>query len=268
MILIKDQLNRTLSFKSIPIRIVSLVPSQTELLVDLGLIEGIIGITKFCVHPGNLRKSKTIVGGTKQVNIDKIRALQPDVILCNKEENTQEIVKQLEKIAPVHVSDIHNLKDTRELINLYGQLFNVNDIAKNIADKLLQSESEFSIYIANKPLKKVAYFIWRKPWMVAGGNTIIDSLLSINKFHNIFGHIPRYPEIDLELLDKNKDLEYIFLSSEPYPFKEKHIEEIERILPKTQILLVDGEYFSWYGTRLLGAFNYFKKLHKIIDSKI
>ncbi|MDC3388591.1 helical backbone metal receptor [Flavobacteriaceae bacterium] len=264
--IIKDQLNRTLSFKSIPKRIVSLVPSQTELLVDLGLINDIVGITKFCIHPDNLRKSKTIVGGTKQVNIEKIRALQPDVILCNKEENTQEMVNQLEEIAPVHVSDISNLKDTRELINLYGQLFNVNNMANSIVKKLQHLESEFLLFIKNKSIKNVAYFIWRKPWMVAGGDTIINFLLSINKFHNIFEDIVRYPEIKLELL-KDKDLDYIFLSSEPYPFKEKHFNEIKNVLPKSQIFLVDGEYFSWYGTRLLGAFNYFKNLHKIIHDK-
>jgi ABC-type Fe3+-hydroxamate transport system substrate-binding protein len=264
--IIKDQLNRTLSFKSIPKRIVSLVPSQTELLVDLGLINDIVGITKFCIHPDNLRKSKTIVGGTKQVNIEKIRALQPDVILCNKEENTQEMVNQLEEIAPVHVSDISNLKDTRELINLYGQLFNVNNMANSIVKKLQYLESEFLLFIKNKSIKNVAYFIWRKPWMVAGGDTIINFLLSINKFHNIFEDIVRYPEINLELL-KDKDLDYIFLSSEPYPFKEKHFNEIKKVLPKSQIFLVDGEYFSWYGTRLLGAFDYFKNLHKIIHNK-
>jgi ABC-type Fe3+-hydroxamate transport system substrate-binding protein len=264
--IIKDQLNRTLSFKSIPKRIVSLVPSQTELLVDLGLINDIVGITKFCIHPDNLRKSKTIVGGTKQVNIEKIRALQPDVILCNKEENTQEMVNQLEEIAPVHVSDISNLKDTRELINLYGQLFNVNNRANSIVKKLQYLESEFSLFIKNKAIKNVTYFIWRKPWMVAGGDTIINFLLSINKFHNIFDDIARYPEIELELL-KDKDLDYIFLSSEPYPFKEKHFKEIKNDLPKSQIFLVDGEYFSWYGTRLLGAFDYFKNLHKIIHNK-
>ena len=264
--IIKDQLNRTLSFKTIPKRIVSLVPSQTELLVDLGLINDIVGITKFCIHPYNLRKSKTIVGGTKQVNIEKIRALQPDVILCNKEENTQEMVNQLEEIAPVHVSDISNLKDTRELINLYGQLFNVNNMANSIVKKLQYLESEFLLFIKNKSIKNVAYFIWRKPWMVAGGDTIINFLLSTNKFHNIFEDIVRYPEIKLELL-KDKDLDYIFLSSEPYPFKEKHFNEIKNVLPKSQIFLVNGEYFSWYGTRLLGAFDYFKNLHKIIHNK-
>lgn len=263
--IVQDQLNRTLSFNSIPKRIVSLVPSQTELLVDLGLIDNLVGITKFCIHPVSLKKSKSIVGGTKQVNLAKIKALLPDVILCNKEENTKEIVKQLEQIAPVHVSDISNLNDTRELITQYGKLFNVNNKANFIVNEFLQLESKFAIFIENKSIKKVAYFIWRKPWMVAGGNTFIDCLLKLNKFYNIYEHVSRYPEVDVDLLVKNNELDYIFLSSEPYPFKEKHIDELSKLVPNTKILLVDGEYFSWYGTRLLRAFDYFKNLHKLLS---
>jgi len=245
-----------------------LVPSQTELLVDLGLEDAIVGLTKFCVHPIHLRKSKTIVGGTKQVHYDKIKALKPDVILCNKEENTKDMVAELEKIAPVHVSDIYTVEDTIVLMKQYGELFSVQEKAVEITNKLLELVIEFKEYIANRTTKRVAYFIWRKPWMVAGSNTIIHHLLSLNNFENVFEDLPRYPEVAIASLVEANKPDFVFLSSEPYPFKEKHIDELKEILPEVNILLVDGEYFSWYGTRLLGAFRYYKSLHDTIHSEI
>jgi len=268
MLLFKDQLNRSIELAKVPKRIVSLVPSQTELLVDLGLEESIVGLTKFCVHPVHLRKAKTIVGGTKQVHFDRIKGLKPDIILCNKEENTKEMVEELEKIAPVHVSDIYTIDDTVELIKQYGELFSIQNKAAEITNSLIDLVVDFQAYIINRPVKRVAYFIWRKPWMVAGNNTIIHHLLSLNKFENVFSELSRYPEVAITtLLEKNKP-DFVFLSSEPYPFKEKHILELKELLPKANVLLVDGEYFSWYGTRLLGAFNYFKSLHKSLDSSV
>jgi len=268
MLLFKDQLNRSIELAKVPKRIVSLVPSQTELLVDLGLEESIVGLTKFCIHPTHLRKAKTIVGGTKKVHYDRIKALQPDIILCNKEENTKEMVEELEKIAPVHVSDIYTIVGTVVLIKQYGELFSIPNKANEITNTLLGLVDEFKSYIINRPVRKVAYFIWRKPWMVAGNNTIIHHLLLLNKFENIFAEQSRYPEVAIiSLAEKNKP-DFVFLSSEPYPFKEKHILELKELLPQVNILLVDGEYFSWYGTRLLGAFEYFKSLHRIIDSEV
>ena len=261
---ITDQLNRSLTFEGTPKRIVSLVPSQTELLVDLGLENSIVGVTKFCAHPVHLRKSKTIIGGTKQVHYDRIKALQPDIILCNKEENTKEMVEELEKIAPVHISDIYTIDDTIILMKQYGELFSVQNKALEITNKLADLVIEFKLYIANKSVKKVAYFIWRKPWMVTGNNTIIHHLLSLNKFENVFADLSRYPEVTITSLVETNKPDLVFLSSEPYPFKEKHIEELKEILPATKIILVDGEYFSWYGTRLLGAFSYYKSLHDTI----
>ena len=167
-------------------------------MVDLGLEDSIVGVTKFCVHPIHLRKSKTIVGGTKQVHYDKIKALQPDVILCNKEENTKEMVEELEKIAPVHVSDIYSVDDTIVLIKQYGELFSVQNKATEITNKLIGLVEDFKSYIIENPVRRVAYFIWRKPWMVTGNNTIIHHLLSLNKFENVFANLSRYPEVDID----------------------------------------------------------------------
>ena len=107
----QDQIGRILELEKTPKRIICLVPSLTELLVDLGLEDCIVGITKFCIHPTHLKQTKAIVGGTKNINVDKIKALNPDIILCNKEENSKEIVKICEEIAPTHVSDIFTIND-------------------------------------------------------------------------------------------------------------------------------------------------------------
>ncbi|WP_299211081.1 helical backbone metal receptor [uncultured Dokdonia sp.] len=256
----KDQLGRLLQFSTTPTRIVSLVPSLTELLVDLGLRDHIMGLTKFCVHPNGLIKEKIIVGGTKQVHIDRVKALQPDIILCNKEENTEQIVDDLEAIAPVHISDIKNIEDTLSLIRMYGAIFQIQDKAHRLVDKIQKKHRDFSKGLdASVPCKKVAYFIWKDPWMVAGNDTFIDYLLGECGYENVFKTKEgRYPEVSLDQL---QEVDYIFLSSEPFPFAEKHIQEL-MLHTRAKIMLVDGEYFSWYGSRLLGAFDYFKILQK------
>ena len=260
--MIRDQLQRELNIKAVPKRIVSLVPSQTELLVTLGLEENIVGITKFCVHPEHLRKSKTVVGGTKKVNFDKIRNLNPDLILCNKDENTEEMVLELEKIAPVHISEIIYFEDVLNLIEMYGNLFTCSQTATRLNLKLWKKKRDFEKEIL--PIsRKVAYFIWREPWMVAGGDTFINSMLKLNEWENVFENKQgRYPEIDLEELKSLKP-DLILLSSEPYPFKEKHIQELRQICD-IPVELVDGEYFSWYGSRMIPAFDYFKKFQKLL----
>lgn len=257
---ITDQFGRTLYFKNTPKRIISLVPSQTELLVDMGLKDQIVGVTKFCVHPKNIRKEKMIVGGTKGIRINKIKALEPDIILCNKEENTKEMVEELTQFYPVHISDINNLEDTYELIFQYGQIFDKNQEAKKINENIQRQAVDFNRFIADKPILKVAYFIWRKPWMVVGNNTFVNYLLKLNKFENVYEEASRYPEIDIRQL---KEMDFLLLSSEPFPFAEKHKQELLPVVKKdTQIKFVDGEYFSWYGSRLAAAFQYFKALRE------
>jgi ABC-type Fe3+-hydroxamate transport system substrate-binding protein len=257
---LKDQLNRPLHFKQTPKRIVSLVPSQTELLVDLGLETSIVGVTKFCVHPKDFRKSKTIVGGTKQIHLQKIKALQPDIILCNKEENSKEIIESLGSVAPIHISDIYTLEDTFELITMYGEIFNVDDKASSLVASIQTEREYFHNQIQNKSQLKVAYFIWKNPWMVAASNTFIDYMLNEAGFVNVFKTEERYPEIDLNH-SQLKEADLILLSSEPFPFKDQHILELQLQFPEKTIKIVDGELFSWYGSRLLKSYKYFKTLH-------
>jgi ABC-type Fe3+-hydroxamate transport system substrate-binding protein len=258
---LKDQLNRVLTIQKTPKRIVSLVPSQTELLVDLGLESAIVGVTKFCVHPMHLRNTKTVVGGTKQVHFEKIKSLNADVILCNKEENTQEMISELEQIAPVHISDIYTIEDSLELIKMYGDLFGVEEQAQSIIETIIIKRKAFQNLQIGKPKLKVAYFIWKDPWMVAANQTFINDMLSVNGFGNVYRDRNRYPEIALSEL-KVREPDIILLSSEPYPFKDKDIEALKSEFPEIKILIVDGEAFSWYGSRLLKAFDYFEELQK------
>ena len=257
----KDQLNRTIHLTKIPKRIISLVPSQTELLVDLGLEDSIVGITKFCVHPKHLKKTKTIVGGTKTIHIDKIKALQPDIILCNKEENTQEMIVELEQIAPVHISDIYSIDGCLELMEMYGKLFSKENEAQDVIEKISEKLEGFKTFVSGRRQLKVAYFIWKNPWMVAAKHTFIDAMLHLNAFENYYKDYERYPEITLDAKHP-ETADVVLLSSEPFPFKETHVEELHSLFPKATILMVDGEAFSWHGSRLLKSFDYFKMLHQ------
>lgn len=256
-----DQIGNSHNFETAPKRIVSLVPSQTELLFDLGLEAQIFGITKFCVHPYHLKRTKKIVGGTKKVNFEKIKLLQPDIVICNKEENTMAIVDELSKICPVWVTDIITIEDNLAMITAFGQLFNKMIKAQLWIDKIDLCYREFSKFVQERPKLKVAYFIWKNPYMAAGSNNFINTMLQRNNFENIYASIDRYPEIELKKIRLEGDPDLVFLSSEPYPFKEEDAFEIGRFTHHAKIVFVDGEMFSWYGTRILKSFEYFKNLH-------
>jgi ABC-type Fe3+-hydroxamate transport system substrate-binding protein len=255
MPLVIDMMGRRVDVPEVPKRIVSLVPSQTELLADLGLEDEVVGITKFCVHPEKWFRTKTRIGGTKTVNIDKVAALQPDLIIANKEENVQEQIEALEGVAPVWVSDIHTLDEALVMIEQVGDICRKPDEGKDIAGRI--NASFASLQLSNG--KSVAYCIWRNPWMWAGGDTFIHDILERCGLVNVLSDVNRYPEIDLDGLQEKRP-ELVLLSSEPYPFKEKHIAEVQAALPGAQVLLVDGEMFSWYGSRLLHAGTYLAPL--------
>jgi ABC-type Fe3+-hydroxamate transport system substrate-binding protein len=239
-------------------RIVSLVPSQTELLFDIGLDEEVIGITKFCVHPNDWFINKTRIGGTKTVDIEKIKALQPDLILANKEENIREQVEALSAICPIYVSDVATLDDALEMIQQVGILVNKELKATEINKKILEA---FAGLNADEYRLSTTYLIWRIPYMTAGGDTYISDMMELCGFENVFVDEVRYPEITIERLQL-ENCQLLLLSSEPYPFKEQHIKELQLHLPNTRILLADGEMFSWFGSRLLHVPAYFKQLQK------
>lgn len=259
MTIFTDQLNRKIEIPFPPKRIISLVPSQTELLYDLGLRDEVVGITKFCVHPEEWFRSKTRVGGTKKYDLEKIKQLEPDLIIGNKEENEQAQIEELMKHYKVWMSDIYTLKDAYDMITRVGTLVGKQQEATMLK---LQIESQFQQFTIRQPSivnRRCAYFIWRKPYMVAGNNTFINEMLSCCGFNNVFADHSRYPEITEQQLAKANP-ELILLSSEPYPFKANHIMEFKAICPDAKIITVDGEIFSWYGSRLLQAPAYFEKL--------
>ena len=256
-----DQLGTRHHFEKTPQRIVSLVPSKTELLYDLGLEDAIVGVTKFCVHPVHFKATKQIIGGTKQVKFDKIKALHPDIIIANKEENTLEMVEELTAICPVWVTNVITLEDNLQMIADFGQLFNKRTEAQKWMDKINFALLDFQNFIKDKPLKKVAYFIWANPYMVVGKDTYINEVMKLNHFQNIYENIARYPPVDLKKMRLEGDPDFILLSSEPFPFTNKHAFEIGRFTHHATTIFVDGEYFSWYGSRILKAFDYFKQLH-------
>lgn len=255
-----DQTGRKITLDKYLQRIISLVPSQTELLAELGLDKETIGITKFCVHPDNWFRSKIKVGGTKQIKMDIIHQLQPDLIIANKEENVKEQVEELGKNYPVWISDVNNLEDAYEMIGQIGEFTNREEKASTINKKIKDNFSN-SAEITHKP--KTIYLIWQKPYMTIGGDTFINAMMGCAGFKNIYADKTRYPEITIEEI-KNKNPELLFLSSEPFPFKQKHIDELKTYLPNTKIILVDGELFSWYGSRLQYSPCYFSNLREKI----
>lgn len=230
-------------------RIISLVPSLTELLIDLGLKDQLVGRTRFCIHPKDKVKDIEIVGGTKNPSLEKIIELEPDLIIANKEENRKEDIEVLQAYTKIHVSDIETVEDALLEISSMGTLLGVKGSARKLVSSITSTLSEIP---AGRSLS-VAYFIWKDPWMTVGNDTYIHHVLKRYHLENVFGNQTRYPKTTLkELAAKNPDL--ILLSSEPYPFKEKHIQELEEACPVAKIKLVNGEWFSWYGSRMVKAF--------------
>ena len=248
-----DQLNRKVSLKDVPKRIVCLVPSLTELLFDLGLQNEVVGITFFCVHPKDEVENIAKIGGTKTVKIDKVRALMPDLVIASKEENIKEQIEAIEEFCPVWVSDVVDLSSALEMITMLGQIVDKHEKAVILKEKIARGFKAITPFSTS-----AVYLIWRKPWMCAGSDTFIHDILRRAGFRNSISE-SRYPQLSNENLKKLK-ADFILLSSEPYPFKQKHIEEMESIVGKGKVILVDGEMFSWYGSRLLKTPDYINQL--------
>jgi len=238
-----DHLGRKIILNTYPKKIVSLVPSQTELLINLGLKHLLVGITNFCIHPQKDISLKTKIGGTKTPKLNTILGLAPDLIIANKEENNLNDIEALSKNTNVWVSDINSYEDNFKLIIDLGILFNKYTEATSLCTEIKDNWKK----IPTVKSKSCLYFIWRKPYMLAGKDTFINSVLDKSNFDNIISK-NRYPTLSIEQLSiLNPEL--VLLSTEPYSFKEKHISEFREIFPKAIIKIVDGELFSWYGSR-------------------
>lgn len=242
-------------------KIVSLVPSITELLSDLGLNDQVVGITKFCVHPENWYRNKRRVGGTKTLHLDIIRELQPDWIIANKEENTKEQIEALAETFDVYVSNVSCLEDNIQLI--YDIAAKTD--AMKAGQPIIEGLNQMLIERATPTKCSVAYLIWENPKMTVGNDTFIHDILSWCGFSNVFGALRRYPQINADDLKILKP-DHILLSSEPFPFKDKHIDAYQKLLPDAGIHLVDGEAFSWYGSRLLKKKDYLIRLRENLSA--
>jgi ABC-type Fe3+-hydroxamate transport system substrate-binding protein len=255
-----DQTGRSIFLNRSPERIVSLVPSQTELLYELGLKEKIVGQTIFCIHPSSDFKASVKIGGTKKLHLDKIVSLNPDLIIANKEENVQEQIEWLARRFPVWISDIYNLEDALQMIQSVGSLTSTEHKANDLTTKIAFNFEQLK---AGYDKHKTLYLIWFNPWMAAGRQTFINDILQRVGFDNVLPEHTRYPELN-EAQIKDLNPEIILFSSEPFPFKPKHMEQIKSLLPNVRCIPVDGEMFSWYGSRLLKAVDYFVKLQSEI----
>ncbi|MEX0778909.1 MAG: helical backbone metal receptor [Balneolales bacterium] len=243
-------------------RIVSLVPSLTEMLFDFDLQDQLIGRTRFCKRPANKVKGIPVIGGTKNPNIDKIKLLQPDFVLANKEENRKEDIEELQSIAQVYVTDIKTVDDAMASIHQLGKVLEREKQAEKI---LTDIKAEIENISSAKPVS-AAYFIWRNPWMSIGGDTYISDVMRRWGLVNVFASEQRYPQVNLEEL-KGAAPEYILLSSEPFPFKQKHVQEMREIFPGSNVVLVDGQVFSWYGSRMAEAFHSLNQWRKNVRGR-
>ncbi|MBA9075658.1 helical backbone metal receptor [Rufibacter quisquiliarum] len=259
-----DQMHRQVDLPQFPERIVSLVPSQTELLFHLGLGDRVVGVTRFCLHPREEVRKKTRVGGTKQFHLEVIDQLAPDLIIGNKEENYQEGIEALAQKYPVWMSDILTLEDSLQMMAWVGEITNTATKAQELVSQL---QEHFLQLHPISPRIRTAYFIWRKPYMAVGGENFIDHVLARCGLENVVADMPRYPVITPELLQERAP-QLILLSSEPYPFQERHLAEFQQICPDALVKVVDGEMFSWYGSRLLHSVPYLQDLLRQVQQDL
>lgn len=258
-----DLRGRAVTLDAPPRRIVSLVPSQTELLADLGLDAEVVGVTRFCVHPAGWKEKKTIIGGTKNVAVERVAALAPDLVLANLEENVREQIEALDALAPVYVTDVAAVDDALVMIRTVGALVGRVDQAEALVTEIGRG---FDALAEREPIR-VAYLIWRDPWMTVGGDTFIHDVLARASFVNVFGERSRYPEVtEAELAAAEPEV--VFLSSEPFPFRERHVAEVEEALPGVPVALVDGELVSWYGSRMRLAPPYLAGLRDTLGRRL
>lgn len=229
-------------------------PGITDTLFALDLEANIVGRTRFCIYPKGKVENVPAIAGTKDIKLDAIQDARPDLIIVEKEENTREIVEELEKHFPVYVAEVQSVDDAYEMIKEMGSLTDRNEAAARLLSDI---QHQFSS-LPQATGKRIGYVIWRKPYMVVGKDTYINSLLEKMRFINPFTEADgRYPAVTADDF-QSAELDYVLLASEPFPFKEKHFKEFLDMMPETEPVLVDGEMF-WYGPRMLEAATYFRQ---------
>lgn len=255
---IKDQAGYQVDITKQPQKIISLVPSQTELLFDLGLDNRIAGITRYCDKPHDKTIHKPVVGGTKDIDMEVIHKLAPDLIIGNKEENDWQQIMSLKKKYPVWLSDISSLEDSLLMIGQTGKITGCSKKAGSIVHAIRKGIAG----IKRIPSTNAAYLVWKDPWIAAGGSTLIHDLMSRCGLQNIFTSYSKYPRINHKQLEPAS---IILLSSEPFPFRETHVATMQKQFPAKKIILIDGAIFSWYGSRLRYFKYHWEELKKEIE---
>ena len=258
-----DACGRRVVLPDVPQRVVCLCPSLTETLFALGLASRVVGRTRYCIHPAPEIDSVAVVGGTKKIDFDALQRCAPDLIIAEKEENRREDVAAMAQYCPVYVCDIQTLEQAYCAIHSLGEVTGQTSRAAQLVSRI--ETAWRGIPVLKRPLR-VLYLIWRKPWMAAGADTYINAVLQRAGMINVAAELNgRYPQIESSDL-KGLDVDLCLLSSEPYPFKATHCEELKAWLPQANMQLVDGEMFSWYGSRMLPAARYLADLLRQADT--
>ena len=250
-------------------RVVSLVPSITELLFVLGLGAQVVGRTGFCIHPREQVATVPKVGGTKNVRMERLRGLEPSHVILNIDENTREDAEEIARFVP-HVVVTHPLApgDNVSLYRLMGGLFRRTAEAEKLAAEFETELVGMRAAASELPRRKVLYLIWPDPWMTVSRDTYISRTLDLVNWETA-GHLARtrYPQIDpgsgiLQQVD------VVLFSSEPYPFKAKHLDEFQRTYHpgRAQLIQIDGEMVSWYGSRAIRGLRYLLDLAQALDA--
>ncbi|WP_419797341.1 MAG: helical backbone metal receptor [Terasakiella sp.] len=240
-------------------RIISLVPSITELLFDMGLGAQVVGRTVFCVHPKDQVKQVRSIGGTKQVNMDKVKALNATHLIVNVDENPKELVDELAEFIPhIVVTHPNTPSDNIDLFSLIGNIFNKKGEAARLISDFQAALTHAQLTAQGREEKNVLYFIWKDPWMTVAGETYISQALrTAHMISQPQTAEIRYPEINLEsgILD---EVDAILFSSEPFLFKQHHLDEFSKEfdIPADKLHIIDGEMTSWYGSRAIVGIRY------------
>jgi ABC-type Fe3+-hydroxamate transport system substrate-binding protein len=235
-------------------RIVSLVPSVTELLCDLGLAAQVVGRTGFCIHPREVVHTIAKVGGTKDVDVERIRSLAPTHVVVNVDENRRETVEEIAEFVPsVVVTHPLGPTDNPGLYRLLGGIFGREVEAEQLCGRF--EEAYRSLVASEHERQSVLYLIWRQPWMTVSRDTYISRMLGLVGWETFPADAAvRYPEVDLRAAAESVDR--VLLSSEPYRFREKHLAEVAGLAPGARVTLIDGEMTSWYGSRAIAGLGY------------
>ena len=248
-------------------RIVSLVPSITELVCDLGLAAQLVGRTGFCVHPREVVRRIPKVGGTKDVDLDKLRALRPTHVILNIDENKKEHARSLAEFVPELIVT-HPLApiDNLALYRLIGGIFGREDQAEALCGEFEAAYAALQSAASTFPLDRVLYLIWKNPWMTVSRDTYVSRMLALVKWETVPAECTdRYPKIQLDsgVLDA---ADAVLLSSEPYSFREGHVAELraDPLLAKKRIALIDGAMTAWYGSRAIEGLGYLRRFRETL----